>query len=423
MQSRFFSPAVILTLAASILLAYSNTFHSSFQFDDLPSIVKDKSLKDLGNISGILRNTRGITLATFALNHAVGGLDTFGYHAVNTAVHILNAALAYLFLLFTLKSSGADETRSRLISASSALIFALHPIQTQAVTYIVQRMESLSSLFYLLGLILLIKGSSAGRGAKRVALYSGVAASYILGFWSKETAITFPAAAFLYDLFFLSELSVKNTLKDRWPLYAALLVLLVLFAFITIRHTGGFGDVSEESTFVVKTGETGAEAHHDPGEGGAGFATGISPKHYLYTQFNVLVYYLTLLAYPANQNLDYDFPVSFSLFETPVASEGTALNIPIPPPIISLFILSLILGGAVYLLWRAKRTGSPAAKIASFFVFWFFIIVSPTSSFVPIVDVIYEHRVYLASLGFFVIFALCVEGLLRRIFRARPAPL
>ena len=94
----------------------------------------------------------------------------------------------------------------------------------------------------------------------------------------------------------------------------------------------------------------------------AGFGVkSISPLEYLFTQFNVIVYYIALLLVPINQNLDYDFPVSRGLFEMPVVKEGTVLNIPILPPVVSLSILLAIVAVAVWLFFRYKRTGEPRA--------------------------------------------------------------
>jgi hypothetical protein len=391
-QSRWFHLWAAAFIAAVTLIVYSNTFNASFHFDDTPQIVENYLIRDIGNLPEILKGTRGVTMATFAVNYAIGGLDVVGYHIVNTLVHIINGVLAYLVLFFTLMLIGSDEAKSKKIAAFAAVLFVAHPIQTQAVTYIVQRMESMASMFYLLALVLFIRGAGATTQAKRIALYAGVAASYVLGFYSKEIAVTLPFIVFLYDFYFLSAGDVKGP-AGRWPLYAVLSILLAIFVWTTLIPAGGFGDLSEESA--------GASA---------GFGVkGISPLEYLYTQFNVIVYYITLLVAPLNQNLDYDFPISTSLFSVPQIKPGTVLNYPLPPPFVSLLILLAIAAAGVYLFMRARRGADKRMALISFFIFWFFVILSPTSSFIPIIDVIFEHRLYLASLGFFAIFAVCFE--------------
>ncbi len=441
-ESRWFHLILILVLTASVLLAYSNTFNASFQFDDLTIIIDNEAIRSLRNLPGILSGQRGITMASFAVNFALGGMDVTGYHIVNIGIHILNAVAAY-FLVFGIFREG-DEARAKKIAAFSSLIFALHPVQTQSVTYLIQRMESLSALFYLLGLLVFIKAAKAASAIKKVFLFSAVCLLYVLGFYSKETAFTFPAVVFLYDFYFISGGNVRRVLP-RWPVYLALAGLLVFLAIHDIVPISGFGDLGKESARSevqtpgaptvpgLKTGQTGGELRQAEDALAAlrreryvttGFSLrDLGPKDYLYTQFNVLVYYISLLLVPVNQNVDYDFPVARSLFKAPAAHDGTVLNIPMLPPVVSLGILLAIIALGVYLFLALRRGANANEKkggidglAASFFIFWFFIILSPTSSFIPIRDVIFEHRLYLASLGFSVIFVLCVDRFFSYVF-------
>ncbi len=430
LKSGWFHIGVIFVIFVGVFIAYSNTFSSSFHFDDVPHIVSNYQIRDLDNTYALLKGNRGVTMVTFAVNYAIGELDTTSYHVFNTLIHIATAILAYFVLFFTLRMVSKDGGWSKKIAAFAALLFALHPVQTQSVTYIVQRMESLSSLFYLIALLVFLKAAAASTHVKRIILYAGVVVVYILGFHSKEVIITLPAIVLLYDFYFLKDRAADDpdgnerhegakpgtglltpALKSRLPLYGVLFILCLYFIISTVAPLGGFGDLSKESS-----GELVAAATTHLGAPTAGFGVrGISPLEYLYTQFNVLVYYIVLLIVPANQNLDYDFPISKGLFETPVLNQGTVLNYPLPPPIVSLIILLCILGLGVYLFLKSRRTGSKRALVASFSIFWFFIILSPTSSFVPIVDVIFEHRLYLASLGAFTVFALLIDWFFERI--------
>ena len=144
-------------LILAVFLVYSNTFRASFHFDDTPHIVENYQIRNLGNIPEILKGQRGVTMATFALNYAAGGLNVVGYHIVNISIHAVAAVLAYFLVFLTLGSLTEDETWAKRIAAYSALLFAVHPVQTQSVTYIVQRMESLASLFYLAALLFFVK--------------------------------------------------------------------------------------------------------------------------------------------------------------------------------------------------------------------------------------------------------------------------
>lgn len=431
-SSRLFTPVFLLFMAASVFFAYSNTLDGAFQFDDIPSIVENPSVQNASLFFNTLTGPRGVTLATFHLNFALGGLDTSGYHAVNLLIHIVNGILAYLVLCHAFTASGALRPRARRLAALSVLVFALHPIQTQAVSYIVQRMETLSALFTLASILLLIKASGQPTAVRRGFFYASIATTYVLGFYSKEIAITIPALVFLYDLFFISDMSFSKTLS-RWPLYAVMSVLLAVFAVNTVVNLGGFGDVSDESAVGAAegVGTQGEDGLHDTLKTpsavpekkalSAGFTIKtISKTEYLMTELNVIVYYIALLALPMGQTLDYDFPVSRGLFTAPEVNEGTALLYPIPPPAVSLFILSCLAAGAVYISIRTGRGANALAKdwrLASFGFFWFIILLSPTSSFIPILDVIYEHRVYLASLGIFSAFVLAVDSVCTRLSR------
>jgi len=207
---------------------------------------------------------------------------------------------------------------------------------------------------------------------------------------------------------------------------------MVYFALVTVTPKGGFGDISDEakreSGAVVAVEDSPAPAEDAaPGElsgepeamATAGFEIeDFTPREYLYTQFNVMFYYMTLLVWPANQNLDYDFPVSRSLFAVPETDPGAALNIPVPPPAVSLLLLAATVLVPAFLAVRARagrgdeagRRRSPWLPV-TFFMLWFFVLLAPTSSFVPIMDVIFEHRVYLASLGFIFSFVVLIDRL------------
>ena len=381
-----------LLIGVLTLLVYSNTFYASFHFDDTPQIVENYKIRNLGNLPEIIRGNRGISIATFALNYAIGGLNVVGYHIINLTIHVINGILIYFLIFLTLSriDLGTDfksvpnkvRDRAKKIAIYTALLFAVHPIQTQAVTYIVQRMEILASMFMLIGILFFIKGAETEKTAKRALFYGVVALSYLLGFYSKEIAITLPALILLYDYCFLANGDIKK-IAGSLPLY---LVLLAMLAFFATRTLTGLQET--------------------PG-GSAGFGVqSITAKEYLFTQFNVLAYYITLLLVPINQNLDYDFPISKGLFEIPLVKEGTILNYPIPPAFVSLVILLAIIGFAVYLFTRHAEHITRRSRSIAFFILWFFIILSPTSSFVPIIDVIFEHRLYLASAGFFFLFSL-----------------
>ena len=394
------------------IAVYSNTFHVPFQFDDMELIQSNPVIQSLDNF---LSNTSGyeynsqrfITFLTFALNYHFGGYDVTGYHAVNLAIHLINALLVYALAFLILRAAFSlqdpaftphasrftlhDSPFTALIPLFSALLFVAHPVQTQAVTYIYQRLTSLATMFYLLSLVAYIMARNAGAASKgrrkttSAALYLLSITSAVLAMKTKEIAFTLPIIIILYEFVFF-----RSSFKKK--LLFVLPVLLTL-AIIPIS--------------IIGTDRPLGEILADIGEKSR-LQTDMPRWDYLVTQMRVVTTYVRLLFFPVEQNIDYDYPVYHSLFTPSVFCSF-------------LFLLSLF-GTGVYLLYRSRLSAQPAAKgkarnvdnralpapflpyyrLIGFGLLWFFITLSIESSIIPIVDVIFEHRVYLPSVGAFI---------------------
>ncbi|MCX6142214.1 MAG: hypothetical protein NTZ35_03245, partial [Ignavibacteriales bacterium] len=228
-----------LAICAFGIAAYSNTFLGSFHFDDETSIVTNPAIRDLSNLRGIFyySATRVITYLTFALNYRVGGLDVVGYHLVNVAIHLAAALMVWLLVRQILQSPAFRETDlgkvASIIPLFAALIFVLHPVQTQAVTYVAQRAASLATLFYLLSLYLYGQARTsqvADTGKTRTAfLFMGAFVAGLLGVFSKETAFTLPFAILLYEVLFYREKG-----KTRWGFIVAIVVVVAAIPLFLI---------------------------------------------------------------------------------------------------------------------------------------------------------------------------------------------
>lgn len=359
-------------IAVLTLLAYSNTFHASFHFDDDLAINENQAIKHVSseNIMSLLRTNRPITYLSLMFSYATSGLNVVGWHIFNLFFHIANSVLVYVLILWTMtlpvfRERSVDTARG--MALFGALLFALHPIQTEAVTYIISRSELLASFFFLSTFLLFIRGTRKDRfGYYVLALMTALCA---MG--SKEWAATLPAMLVLYDYLFVSQGSFGKVMK-RWPAYALLFLPWVLAAYILAGYRG-----STSAGFSMSG------------------AKGITPWTYLLTSFNVIWTYVRLLVLPVRQNIDYDYPLATTLFEFPT--------------LLSLIGHIVVIGGA---FWAYKKKGW---LLAPFGVAWFYIILSPTQSFVPIMDLIFEHRVYLPSLGLFIAFLAGYEALLMRL--------
>jgi len=339
------------------ILVYSNTFHSSFHFDDLPSIVANPAIQNIHHLSSIwsFLPRRFILYLTLALNYHFGGLNVFGYHLFNLIVHLISAVLVCWLVRLTFLCPGMKEEKiarhADAISLFAGLVFVAHPIQTQAVTYIIQRAASMAAMYYLASLCLYVKSRLPLQAPElRRFYYAGALFMAVAAMFTKETAITLPLVILLYEFFFF---------KIEWKRVTPFLLTLFIIP-VTMLLT-----------------ETGAARIHQLSS-----EPGISPTDYLLTQFRVMVTYVRLVFLPFNQNIDYDYPVYRNLFDWPVLNSLLFLIT------VSYFAKSLF----------------KEYRLAAFGICWFFLTLLPESSILPIKDVIYEHRLYLPMAGFCLFF-------------------
>ena len=329
----------VFLLAAIGCALYAGTLTAGFIYDDAAAIVDNASIRRPGDLAGVLRPPRNTPMAgrpvvnlTLAVNHAAGGLDARGYHAFNIAVHLCCSLLLYGIVLRTL--TGRE---GRAMAFAAALLWMLHPLQSECVAYVTQRTGSVMALFFLLTLYCAIRGWSA---AAIVACALGMA--------SKESMVTAPLMVVLYDWAYRDE-PWRDVLRRRRGLYAGLgatwLVLLALMA-------GG------------------------PRSATVGFGLGVSAWQYGLNQCVAVVGYLRRAVWPGPVILDYGFPRPLTVLDAAPSA----------------VILLALLAGTAWLLLRRPRLGYPAA--------WFFAILGPTSSIVPIAtEVAADRRVYLALAG------------------------
>jgi hypothetical protein len=386
---------IIFSLLAIIILGiiiYSNTFDASWHFDDHTAIVENYGIRDLRKTALNIGASRWIGFTSLALNYHSGKLDVFGYHLVNTCIHLISAILVYFLVLLTFKTPYLKETKishyKASLSLASALIFVAHPIQTQAVTYIVQRFTSLATLFYLLSLVLFVKARLQNLGGKRfyspshLACYLGSVLAAFLAMKTKEITITLPAIILLYEFCFFTP-SLRLLVKKL--LYLTPLLLTFFIIPFSRYGIGLFGISGGTFIGIAEVGDVIGDATQE--------TTAISRTDYLLTQFNVIVTYIRLLFFPVNQNLDYDYPISRTPFEFPTFFSF-------------LFLASIVVFG----IFMFKRS-----RLISFGIFWFFITLSVESSIIPIRDVIFEHRVYLPSVGFVIFLTVVIYQMMEQI--------
>ncbi len=348
------------------ILIYANSFAGAFHFDDLNNIVDNKKLRDFTDVEGIWRMSQRRFLAyySFALNYHYGELNVWGYHLVNLFIHLMNACLVgwMTLLLFKTPSLKANSLakHSLAISFCAALLFVSHPLATQSVTYIVQRMASMVSMFYLLTMVFYIKTRLVENNKGQQFLFVTLAVlSALMAMMTKENAFTIPFAIVLLEVCFLQTRSFKVDFKD-YRVHLVIGAFLLTVAIVLMNFS--------LSIF-------------NPIPPGIDHPYVLTPMNYFITQFSVIAKYIQLLILPINLNVDYDYRVVENFFEIKT--------------VLSFLFLGGLLSAAVLLFKKHK--------LFSFGVFWFFLTLAIESSFVPIADVIFEHRTYLPSVGFFII--------------------
>jgi hypothetical protein len=334
---------VLLAIAAATALAYSNTLHSSFHWDDLPRIVDNGRLRDLGSLWAPLDN-RVLGDLSFALNLWLGGLEPFGFHLVNLLVHVCNGLLVAWLVATTLRTPAlrdaeADPVVRRWLPLTAGLLFALHPVQTQAVTYVVQRFASLATLFYLLSLVLYARARLSLEAVRSPRLRAATLhvlsiLSAVAAMKTKEISFTLPVVTAGYELLFF------RGGRRRFLLLAPVAATALLVPIGLIANGQRLADVVADASLLTDTRE-------------------IPWSVYLLTQSRVLATYLRLLVLPVGQNFDYDFSLSHGLLERGV--------------LLSLAVLVAVVAGAVALLVRARRDLRAAGVLVFSGVAWFFL--------------------------------------------------
>lgn len=352
-----------LILIAVTVVAYLPSFRGGFLFDDAAEITQNDTITSLRPLSRFFdNNTRPLASLSFALNYALGGLDPLGYHLVNLIIHLLAGLMLFAILLRLVPMLHRDQppisppqrAADSAISLVVAMIWLVHPLQTQAVTYIVQRSESLAALFCLISFYAFLRACTARdptvrAPTSRFTWAFVTTAACALGMATKQTALVMPVILFLFDWIVIAPRQGTRTLH-RWPLH-----LLIAAAWIVPLINGTFGAAVGTDPHAV-----------------TGFAfKGISPVDYLKTQAGVILHYLRLTIWPHPLCLDYDWPIA----RAPMQFVPHGL------------VILALLGTAVALSVRRNLLG--------FALVAFFVLLAPTSSFIPIKDVIFEHRMYL----------------------------
>ncbi len=357
----------ITFMAVVVFFLYAKTLPGAFIFDDRPNIRDNPHIRLTQlTLPGIYRAVhdsptpnRPLANISFALNYYFHRYDVVGFHLVNIFIHIFNGILLYLLIETTLRTPVIQPYAKTYgwVPFFTALIWLVHPLQTQSVSYIVQRMNSMATMFYILAMLLYATGRLSEGKHKRRLLFSAACVSGILSFGSKEITATLPFFLFLYEWYFFQD-ARWDWFKKKIPVVIAIAVLLTILAIVYFG-----GNPLQRLT-------AGYAAHH------------LEMAQRALSQFRVVIFYISLLGWPhpARLNLDHDFPASYSLVE----------------PITTVFAVAGILAllGLAILLIKRER-------LISFCILWYLGNLVIESSIISL-ELAFEHRNYLPSM--FVVF-------------------
>jgi tetratricopeptide (TPR) repeat protein len=357
-----------VSLFVFLLIIYGNSFNCEWQFDDIPNIVENvnvhlKSLfwtdiKKSFHITPAQGLPRPVAYLSFGLNYYSGGLNVFGYHVVNFIIHYLAALFLFLFIFNTLNLPLLKEKYRHIaypVTLLAVTLWATNPVQVNAVTYIVQRMTSLSGMAYIMSMYFYLKGRTSDNHSRSILFFMLCVLSALISFGSKENAAMLPVSLFLYDLFLIQGIS-RQTLWKNLIIFIFPLSLLITLSAVFLNYSRMIFLNYSQWTFTL--------------------------QERLLTEPRVILYYISLLLYPVSSRLtiDHDIAISRSLFD------------PWSTLIAILIILSLI-GYAAYT--------SRKSPLIAYCIIFFFLNHLIEGSFIAL-DLIFEHRNYLPSMLLFV---------------------
>jgi len=363
----------LLTAALLVIFIYANTLGSPFIFDSRNNIESNPHIRitritptDLADAAfKSPTHRRPLPNISFALNYFLHGYNVVGFHVVNVLIHICTGFLLYFFVKTTFDTPALKSRNKNYlwISFFTAVLWMVHPLQSQSVSYIVQRMNSMAAMFYVLSMLLYARFRLSGKKRKKWWLLTGCIVAAMLALASKEIAVTLPFFILLYDRYFFGDMS-RKALKKYIPLLAGCLLLVAVIGLALLG--------SHPLDRIIK-GYTGRD---------------FTLSQRLLTEPRVIIFYISQLLWPhpSRLNLDHDFTLSNSLMD----------------PITTFFSIAALAALMAVAAITAKKH-----RLLSFGIVWFLGNLVIESSVLPL-EIVYEHRLYLPSMMFILIIVLLV---------------
>ena len=356
---------------------YYNSLDVPFYLDDLRNFIENpytridqltiSSLTDAAFKSPI--STRPLSNISFALNYYFHQESVLGYHLVNVIIHIITGFLVYQLTVVTLSTPALESKYQNInhIALLASVLWLVHPLHTQSVTYIVQRMNSMATMFYILSLWCYVNGRFAKDFSRKWPWFSGSFVSAVLAIGSKEISVTLPLIMISYEWYFFRDLNRKWLISKTWILLIFVTFIGTLYCFYIGNPMGLFSGYENRP---------------------------FSMSERILTEFRVVLYYLSLLFFPhpSRLNLDHDFVISTSLFA----------------PVTTFISFSVVLIFILIIFSSAKKY-----RLFSFAILWYYVNLFIESSFIGL-EIIFEHRTYLSSVFLFILLTTSLHHYIRK---------
>jgi tetratricopeptide (TPR) repeat protein len=374
---QYLVPPTLLSLITA--LVYYPSLNYEFQFDDLANITKHFQIRHNSITNLFFSGTRWISYWLNSLHYRIGRFDPYPYRVGNVLIHTINGLLVYYIVRAALSYRKEDSfiTRnSSAIAVVTALLFLVHPVQTQTVSYVIQgQLEGMACMFILGITLTFLKLARAETNAKYFSLVALLYALGALSSGSKEIAIISPFLILLVDWFFVAQGSLQKLLERKW-LHLGLFAV-VFGCYVKFLKPHFFGQIL--GLQMEAKNNIGNVITKDPTQT-------ITPLHYFISEFKVIVHYLWIFLWPAGISVEYDWKLVEHFFA---------------PDCILPFLALVALATTIF--YRLRRNST---DLIAFGLLWFFIAIAPRSTIVPSPELLVDYKTYPASLGWLFVIAI-----------------
>lgn len=374
----------LLIVESITALFYLPSLWYPFQFDDVAHVTKRFAIRYDNPLTRWWYNRRWLGDWINSVNFRMGEFDPLTYRITNVCIHMATGALVYYLVLIMCNSleRSLAQRYSHFIAFCTTGLFLMHPLQTQAVSYVIQaRIEGIASFFILFNILLFVRYTQAKTPTSRILMLALLTVTTVLSCGTKEIFVLTPVLMALVDFAFLSRGSIHSMIKNRgmfylvYGLFFGALIAWYIFDFRIFPAAGkAAGFQAGLSDLLSNENNLGNVLTDDPNGR-------ITPINFFISQFRTIAHYFNLIFWPFGMSVEYDWVLVRNFVSSDVLL-----------PLAQLLAIASI---AFYSIMRRQLI------LAGFGLVWFFVVLSPRSSFIPSAELVCDYKSYLAVVGVF----------------------